>query len=402
MANEKRDPAMRPRASEPLTVVGLFAGIGGIELGLHAGRARDACSSARSTRPPSACSERALPGRPARRRRPRARPTPRVDARRGGLPVPGPEPGGPHRRASAGATRASSARSSGSFDAQPTPAWLLLENVPFMLQLDRGEAMRYLTDVARASSVPLGLPRRRRARVRAPAAAQARGAARLARPTTRARSCSPTTRASPTKPDADRTSPAASTGPRASAGSAGRSTPSRRSRAARRSASRRRPRSDCPTAASSLPDIRDAERLQGFDADWTLPPSDRPAQGVRWKLVGNAVSVPVAAGSASASLDADSYDASRVEPPERGALAGRRLGRRRAARSRRAVVDLARARAVPTSRRVPRVRRRRRSRSAPPPVSSTRARASSLRFPTGSSTTSQRISSACRRERVAA
>jgi DNA (cytosine-5)-methyltransferase 1 len=44
-----------------------------------------------------------------------------------------------------------------------------------------------------------------------------------------------------------------------------------------------------------VPDIRDAERLQGFDADWTLPASDGKAlTGIRWKLVGNAVSVPVA------------------------------------------------------------------------------------------------------------
>jgi DNA (cytosine-5)-methyltransferase 1 len=44
------------------------------------------------------------------------------------------------------------------------------------------------------------------------------------------------------------------------------------------------------------PDIRDAERLQGFDADWTLPAvSDGGKRnGPRWRLVGNAVSVPVA------------------------------------------------------------------------------------------------------------
>jgi DNA (cytosine-5)-methyltransferase 1 len=46
----------------------------------------------------------------------------------------------------------------------------------------------------------------------------------------------------------------------------------------------------------TTPDIRDAERLQGFDADWTAlaveVPGVRP--GHRWKLVGNAVSVPLA------------------------------------------------------------------------------------------------------------
>jgi DNA (cytosine-5)-methyltransferase 1 len=49
-----------------------------------------------------------------------------------------------------------------------------------------------------------------------------------------------------------------------------------------------------PEGAIVKPDIRDAERLQGFPVDWT-----KPAEGVRkpswrWALVGNAVSVPVA------------------------------------------------------------------------------------------------------------
>lgn len=44
-----------------------------------------------------------------------------------------------------------------------------------------------------------------------------------------------------------------------------------------------------------LPDIRDAERLQGFPADWTLIATDDASRRNRWKLVGNAVSVPVAA-----------------------------------------------------------------------------------------------------------
>jgi DNA (cytosine-5)-methyltransferase 1 len=44
------------------------------------------------------------------------------------------------------------------------------------------------------------------------------------------------------------------------------------------------------------PEIRDAERLQGFEADWTLPALEVEGvrRGHRWKLVSNAVSVPVA------------------------------------------------------------------------------------------------------------
>ena len=39
------------------------------------------------------------------------------------------------------------------------------------------------------------------------------------------------------------------------------------------------------------PDIRDAERLQGFDPDWTAPAEEVVKPGFRWQLVGNAVSV---------------------------------------------------------------------------------------------------------------
>mgnify|MGYP005994570025 CR=1 FL=1 len=42
------------------------------------------------------------------------------------------------------------------------------------------------------------------------------------------------------------------------------------------------------------PDIRDAERLQGFTADWTKPAELANRPSCRWSLVGNAVSVPVA------------------------------------------------------------------------------------------------------------
>ena len=42
------------------------------------------------------------------------------------------------------------------------------------------------------------------------------------------------------------------------------------------------------------PDIRDAERLQGFAENWTLPVERVSRKGFRWKSVGNAVSVPAA------------------------------------------------------------------------------------------------------------
>ncbi len=42
------------------------------------------------------------------------------------------------------------------------------------------------------------------------------------------------------------------------------------------------------------PDIRDAERMQGFEEDWTLPAEKVTKRGHRWKLVGNAVTVDAA------------------------------------------------------------------------------------------------------------
>ena len=49
-----------------------------------------------------------------------------------------------------------------------------------------------------------------------------------------------------------------------------------------------------PDGRFVTPDIRDAERLQGFAVDWTRPAETVRRRSFRWKLVGNAVSVPVA------------------------------------------------------------------------------------------------------------
>lgn len=49
-----------------------------------------------------------------------------------------------------------------------------------------------------------------------------------------------------------------------------------------------------PNGRVVTPDIRDAERLQGFPADWTQPAETVARKSVRWKLVGNAITVDVA------------------------------------------------------------------------------------------------------------
>jgi DNA (cytosine-5)-methyltransferase 1 len=48
-----------------------------------------------------------------------------------------------------------------------------------------------------------------------------------------------------------------------------------------------------PDGEVVTPDIRDAERLQGFPADWTRPAEEVVKPGFRWQAVGNAVSVDV-------------------------------------------------------------------------------------------------------------
>jgi DNA (cytosine-5)-methyltransferase 1 len=49
-----------------------------------------------------------------------------------------------------------------------------------------------------------------------------------------------------------------------------------------------------PSGRIIKPDIRDAERLQGLPEDWTKPAERVARAGSRWSLVGNAVTVPVA------------------------------------------------------------------------------------------------------------
>ena len=49
-----------------------------------------------------------------------------------------------------------------------------------------------------------------------------------------------------------------------------------------------------PDGSIVTPDIRDVERMQGFPADWTIPTARVARETLRWKQMGNAVSVPVA------------------------------------------------------------------------------------------------------------
>lgn len=66
-----------------------------------------------------------------------------------------------------------------------------------------------------------------------------------------------------------------------------------------------------PDGTVLKPGIRDAERLQGFPVDWTKAAESVARATVRWSLVGSAVSVPVAAWIAKRLSSPGQYDDSR-------------------------------------------------------------------------------------------
>ena len=63
------------------------------------------------------------------------------------------------------------------------------------------------------------------------------------------------------------------------------------------------------------PGIRDTERMQGFDSDWTQPAEGIGRASARWALVGSAVSVPVARWLGTRILNPGSYE-STTRPTE--------------------------------------------------------------------------------------
>lgn len=63
-----------------------------------------------------------------------------------------------------------------------------------------------------------------------------------------------------------------------------------------------------PSGEVVKPDLRDAERLQGFEPGWTSASSNVMRPGHRWKLVGNAVTVDVVAWIGERLRNPGSYD----------------------------------------------------------------------------------------------
>jgi DNA (cytosine-5)-methyltransferase 1 len=169
------------------------------------------------------------------------------------------------------------------------PRWLLLENVPFMLQLGRGAAMRYITDAldtlgyrwayrvvdARA----FGLPQRRQ---------------RVLLLASRTEDPREVLFADEADPQVHEPADAYPCGFYWTEGLRGlgwavNAVPTLKGGSTLGIASP--PAVRMPSGEIVVPGITDAERLQGFDADWTTLDVDGPRvrDGHRWKLVGNAV-----------------------------------------------------------------------------------------------------------------
>jgi DNA (cytosine-5)-methyltransferase 1 len=273
-----------------LRVVGLFAGIGGIELGLHlAGHKTELlCEIDEGA---SVVLGAHFPGIPLVGDIREIDRLPHADLVCAGFPC--------QDLSQAGRTAGISGRNSGLvgevFRLLETsdPEWVLLENVPFMLRLERGRAMTFLTqELAHrgytwayriVDSRSFGLPQRRK---------------RVVLLASRSSDPRPVLFADQGQRRADHAEPEVACGfywtegirglgwavdavPTLKGGSAiGIPSP---------------PAIRLPNSGGIVvPDIRDAERLQGFSADWTLPAVEMGwRKGSRWKLVGNAVSVPV-------------------------------------------------------------------------------------------------------------
>lgn len=69
-----------------------------------------------------------------------------------------------------------------------------------------------------------------------------------------------------------------------------------------------------PDGQVGTPDIQDAERLQGFDPGWTKPAEEVSKASARWRLLGNSVTVPVSEWLAGKIRSPERYDSSGDRP----------------------------------------------------------------------------------------
>lgn len=274
-----------------LTVAGLFAGIGGIELGLQEAGHRTVLLSEIDSGAQRVLSKHLL-NVPIVGDVRELISLPPCDLVAAGFPC--------QDLSQAGRTAGISGAKSGVVQevfrliSRDPPRWLLLENVPFMLQLDRGAAMRHLTTSLEAlgfdwayrivDSRSFGIPQRRQRVIM------------LASPTEDPRAV--LFAGSEDEPRFAAVEGAAcgfywTEGVRG-LGWAVDAVPTLKGGSTIGIPSP--PAILMPDGFVGLPTLSDAERLQGFPAGWTEPAGGvtRRSEGTRWKLVGNAVNTRVA------------------------------------------------------------------------------------------------------------
>jgi DNA (cytosine-5)-methyltransferase 1 len=298
----KRGQSTRSVARGRLTTAGLFAGIGGLELGFHQAGHETALLCEIEPHA-NAVLRGKFPDSDLHEDVRRLKALPKIDLLAAGFPC--------QDLSQAGKTAGIKGKNSGLVGevfrlleaGRRAPKWLLLENVPFMLQLDQGRAMTFLTKTLRelgynwayrtVDTRAFGLPQRRQRVIL------------LASKTEDPRTILYCDDAGPPRELTSREQERVACGfywtegirglgwavdavPTLKGGS-GIGIPSPPAIWMRHD-----------SGEIVTPEIRDAERLQGFPADWTLQREEdgisngRKAVAARWKLVGNAVSVPLA------------------------------------------------------------------------------------------------------------
>ena len=306
------------KAPQSLRVAGLFAGIGGIESGLHQAGHETILLCERDPSARRVLAER-FPGVESPADIADLEELPAVDLVAAGFPCQDLSQAG--RTAGITGTRSSLVEHVFRLldGAASSPTWLLLENVSFMLQLDRGEAMRWLTSALDARGYTwayrvvdtraFGLPQRRQ---------------RVLLLASQSRDPRPVLLG----PDhgeveiTDRTGLACGfywTEGIRGLGWAVDAVPTLKGGSTIGIPS---PPAIWQPGTDRLvtPHLRDAERLQGFPADWTAPADVASGRRTdRWKLVGNAVSVPVAHWIGERMATRAAYDPSRDSDIKPGA-----------------------------------------------------------------------------------
>lgn len=309
-----------PDRGEPLRVAGLFAGIGGIELGMQA-TGHHAVLLCEVMEEAQAVLRARFPGVPIIADVNDIGPEHIEDANlvTAGFPC--------QDLSQAGRTQGIRGKQSGLVQrvfqllekTDRPPKWLVLENVTFMLHLDGGEGMRYLAKQLRklgyrwayrvVDTRAFGLPQRRQ---------------RVILVATKHADLDPRTVLFATgddrdpRPDADYRKVACGfywTEGLRGLGWAVNAVPTLKGGSTIGIPSPPAVWMHGRDEAIVTPDITDAERLQGFSAGWTEPATrlgTRRGKTSRWKLVGNAVSVPVARWLGQRLAEPGTYDEART------------------------------------------------------------------------------------------